>query len=228
MSALPCFPAAPLADTASAPRTRYAADAPRWRSRNARPPRIESERLVLRHYRSDDFEALHAISSMPAVWTYGNRGPMTPEESWARLLRHAGHWALHGYGIFAIEEKVGGRFVGEVGFGHFRRGLGDDFDPFMEASWTISPDCQGLGYATEAAAAALGWIARMRAARTVCLIHVDNVPSLRVAEKLGFAPLRRIHYRGYRALLMQRCGARDADELLWGEHGAAPERASPR
>ena len=126
------------------------------------------------------------------------------------MLRHAGHWALYGYGIFAIEEKAGGRFVGEAGFGHFRRGLGDDFDPFMEASWTISPDCQGLGYATEAAEGALAWIARLRAARTVCLIHVENNPSLRVAEKLGFGQLRAVDYRGYRAMLMERGAGSEA------------------
>jgi RimJ/RimL family protein N-acetyltransferase len=214
MSAMLSFARLPIAEEVPAPRARSApavrADAPRWRSRSAGPPRIESERLVLRSYRPEDFEALHAISAAPAMWTYSNRGPMTPEESWARLLRHAGHWSLYGYGIFAIEEKASGAFVGEAGVGHFRRGLGGDFDPFPEASWTIRPDCHGLGYATEAAEAALAWMARLRARRAVCLIHVENMASRRVAEKLGFGRLRAVDYRGYRAMLMQRGGGGEA------------------
>jgi RimJ/RimL family protein N-acetyltransferase len=141
------------------------------------------------------------------MWIYSERGPMTPEESWARLLRHAGQWALRGCGIFAVEEKETGELVGEAGFADFRRGLGADFDPFPEASWTIRPDRQGRGYATEAAGAALAWLAGTRGeAHTVCLIHTDNIASHRVAAKLGYTPFRTLDYRGYPAQLLRRDG----------------------
>ena len=176
---------------------------PAWRGSVG--PRLETERLILRVHRGADFEALHALSAAPAMWLYSERGPMAPEESWARLLRHAGQWALRGCGVFAIEEKETGELVGEAGVSDFRRGLGAEFDPFPEASWTIRPDRQGRGYATEAARAALDWLARAHgAAQTVCLIHVDNAASHRVAAKLGYAPFRELLYRGYPAVLLRR------------------------
>jgi RimJ/RimL family protein N-acetyltransferase len=160
---------------------------------------------VLRCYAPQDFLALHALSSEPAMWTYSERGPMAPEESWARLLRQAGHWALRGYGVFAIQEKSTGLLVGEAGFADFRRGFGEDFDPYPEACWSIRSDRHGRGYATEAARAALAWIeAKTGAKRTICLIHADNAASHRVAAKLGYASFRAVEYRGYRGLLLQR------------------------
>jgi RimJ/RimL family protein N-acetyltransferase len=145
------------------------------------------------------------MSAAAEMWFYSERGAMTPDESWARLLRHAGHWALMGYGIFAVEEKESGRLAGEAGFADFHRRLGPDFDPFPEASWTIRPEMQGRGYASEAARAATLWLEAHRGpTAAVCLIHRDNAPSLRVAEKLGFAPTRPVEYRGYPAILFRR------------------------
>ena len=167
--------------------------------------RLETTRLVLRPYRETDFEELLAMSADPAMWRYSERGPMGSEEAWARLLRNCGHWALSGYGIFAIEEKETGNFVGEAGCSRFRRQLGSDFDPEPEISWAIGAAFQGRGYAAEAAQAALDWIEAARGAEwSVCLIHSDNRSSLRVAEKMGYLPMRRLIYRGYPALLMRR------------------------
>jgi RimJ/RimL family protein N-acetyltransferase len=184
---------------------------------------------VLRLHTPQDFTAIHAMSGGPAMWTYSERGPMAPEESWAQLLRHAGHWALHGYGVFAVEEKETGLLVGEAGFADFHRGFGGDFDPFPEACWSIRTDRQERGYATEAAAAALAWTeAKMGANRTVCLIHADNVASHRVATKLGYASFRPVKYRGYRALLLQREPGLTARVVGGGRRGAAPGKASSR
>ncbi|HEX2762299.1 MAG TPA: GNAT family N-acetyltransferase [Allosphingosinicella sp.] len=167
--------------------------------------RVETERLVLRLYRQSDFADLHAMSADPAMWTYSERTTMSSEEAWARLLRNCGHWALSGYGVFAIEEKATGLYVGEAGCSDYRRRLGTDFDASPEASWAIVPAAQGRGYAAEAAQAALSWVDEaLNPEQTVCLIHEANLPSLKVAEKLGFKLLRRVTYRGYPAILFRR------------------------
>lgn len=200
-----------------------------WRRPQGAGPRIETARLVLRLYAAQDFEALHALSTEPTTWTYAERGPMTPEESWTRLLRHAGHWALRGYGAFAIEEKTTGLLIGEMGFSDFRRGFGADFDPFPEACWSIRSDRQERGYATEAAAAALAWLEEKTGAkRTVCLIHAANVASHRVAAKLGYVSFRPVKYRGYHALLLQRDAGAPHRAVDGGRRGAASGKASPR
>lgn len=170
-----------------------------------RVPRIETDRLILRGYRSEDAADYAALMEAPETFRFSERGPMTAAESWTRLLRHVGHWSLNGWGLFALEEKASGRLVGEAGLEDFRRGLGDDFERVPEASWTIASWAWGLGYATEAAAAALAWMEdRFGTDRTVCVIHAGNAASLRVAEKLGYDPFATSHYRGYPAILLER------------------------
>ncbi|MGZ8311320.1 MAG: GNAT family N-acetyltransferase [Allosphingosinicella sp.] len=184
--------------------------------------RIETERLILRPLRLEDFEDYGAMMADPDKFRYSERGPMTSDESWTRLLRNAGHWALMGHGLFAVEEKQSGRFVGEVGLGDYRRGLGTAFDGVPEASWSIVTWAQGRGYATEAAAAAHDWTGtRVHGGRTVCIIHARNHASARVAQKLGYLPFAELAYRGYPSVLFERGWSRTATGRLSRGAGAA-------
>lgn len=170
--------------------------------------RIETPRLTLRPPVSGDFEAVQEIFGQPAMFRYSERGAMGAEDAWGLLLRHAGQWLLSGYGVFAVAEKATGRLVGLAGHSDFRRQLGPGFDGDPEMTWSVATGAQGRGYATEAAAAALDWQqANFAPRRTVCLIHRDNTASLRVAEKLGYAPFRTCDYKGYPATLLERCGS---------------------
>jgi RimJ/RimL family protein N-acetyltransferase len=176
--------------------------------------RLETERLVLRSLRLSDFDDYFAVSADPETFRFSERGAMSSDEAWTRLLRHAGHWSLLGYGLFALEEKETGRFVGEAGLGDFHRGLGPAYEGVPEAAWTVAPWAQGRGYATEAAAAAIEWMERTFAVeRSVCLIHAGNTASLHVAGKLGYCPFAQRSYRGYPAVLHQRTrrASRNAD-----------------
>ncbi|WP_265569435.1 GNAT family N-acetyltransferase [Sphingomicrobium nitratireducens] len=166
---------------------------------------IETERLVLRPLHLDDYDDYAMMLSDPDAFTYSERGPMTSDEIFTRLLRHVGHWVLLDHGLFAVFEKDSGRFVGEVGFGDFRRQLGDRFDAHPEACWTIARPYQGRGYASEAARAALDFVTeRTGSRRTVCLVHHKNDASIHIATKLGFHPFDERVYRGYRAMLFSR------------------------
>ena len=168
----------------------------------------ETRRLILRRHEASDFASYFTMHADPVMARFAGRVPAGPAEAWARLLSQAGHWSLYGYGFLAIEEKATGCFVGEAGLAHFRRGLGTQFDGLPEAGWAIAPWAQGHGYATEAAAAALAWLqAGFGLRRSVCLIHPDNAPSLRVAEKLGYARKGECAYRGYDAIMFERAAA---------------------
>ena len=79
-------------------------------------PTLETERLVLRAHRVEDFSDLAALWADPVVTRFISGVPQTAEESWSRLLRYAGHWLLLGFGYWAVEEKATGNFLGEVGF----------------------------------------------------------------------------------------------------------------
>lgn len=112
----------------------------------------------------------------------------TRSESWGRMLRFPGLWALLGHGYWTLEERETGAFAGQVGFADFKRDLSVDISGIPEAGWVLSPSVHGRGYATEAMGAALEWAdATLGASRTCCLIDPDNAASLNVARKLGYA-----------------------------------------
>lgn len=169
-------------------------------------PIVETRRLRLRRPGPADLPAFAEMARDPSMFLYSERdGAMTEEEAWSLLLRHIGYWTARGYGVFAVEEKASGRFVGQVGPSDFHRELGPDFDDWPELTWSIAAPARGRGYATEAAAAALDWLrGRSAPKRSVCLIHEGNAASLRVADHLGYLPFRRCRFRGYPAILLAR------------------------
>ena len=69
----------------------------------------------------------------------------------------------------------------------------------------LAPHAQGKGYATEAVRAVVGWgDQHFDRARTVCLIHPENLPSLRVAEKCGYKEFQRTAYKGQPTIILER------------------------
>lgn len=166
---------------------------------------IETERLILRRHRREDFADLAEVCSDPGVLTYLGGVQPTQEELWSRLLRYEGGWVVDGYGLHAVVEKASGKYLGQAGLADFHRGLGNEFDEFPEIAWVLGPAAQGKGYATEAAGAALRRLEAVLApARTVCIIHPDNRASLRVAEKLGYRPFGSETYKNGPVTMLER------------------------
>ena len=131
--------------------------------------------------------------------------PSTRGEAWGRLHRYVGHWALLDYGYWTVRERASDRFVGEVGFADFRRGLGPAFDDHPECGWALAPWAQGNGFATEAILGALDWaVLNLQADRTVCMIHPDNQASFKVAAKCGFRPFAESTIKGAPTVLCER------------------------
>jgi RimJ/RimL family protein N-acetyltransferase len=159
-------------------------------------PAVETDRLLLRGHRVQDFADCLALWTDPDSTRFIGGKPLTREEVWVRMLRYAGHWSLLGFGYWVVTEKETGRFVGEVGFGNFKREIEPSLDGMPEIGWVLAPWHHGKGYATEAARAALGWgDAHFDAARTACIIAPENGPSLRVAEKCGYREICRTTYK---------------------------------
>ncbi len=172
-------------------------------------PRIGSPRLILRPHRADDLEACARLWADPDVVRHITGRPQTREETWARLLRYAGHWAWLGFGYWAVEERESGAYVGELGFADFHREGLPQLAGLPELGWALSRAVQGRGYATEALRAALAWgDANLPAAETACIVAPDNLASLRVAAKLGYRAVANTLYKGEPTLLFTR--ARDA------------------
>lgn len=167
-------------------------------------PILETERLRLRGHALPDLEALAAIWADPGVTRFIGGKPSTREESWARLLRYSGHWALLGYGFWALEEKATGRFVGEGGFADFKREIEPAIDA-PEQGWALASWAHGRGYASEAVAAMIVWGQSHFSRRDfMCIIAPDNTPSIRVAEKAGYREIARTSYKNAPTLVFRR------------------------
>jgi RimJ/RimL family protein N-acetyltransferase len=168
-------------------------------------PVLETPRLLLREHRVDDFEPLAAMWADPAVTRHIGGRSFSGEESWARLLRYAGHWALLGFGYWAIEEKAATGFAGEIGFAEYKRDLVPSLDGTPEIGWALAPRVHGRGFATEAAQAVTEWgDSHLRARRTACIIHPENAVSIRVADRCGYRELQRTTYKGQPTILFVR------------------------
>lgn len=168
-------------------------------------PVIETDRLILRGHRADDFADCLALWMDPEVTRFIGGRPSTQEEVWSRLLRYLGHWALLGFGYWVISEKETDRFMGEVGFANFRRVIEPSLDAMPEIGWALAPHSHGKGYATEAARAAVAWgEAHFGPIRTACIIAPENEPSIRVAEKCGYREFQRTTYKDQPTILFVR------------------------
>jgi RimJ/RimL family protein N-acetyltransferase len=176
---------------------------------------IETERLILRRHRLDDFAHSAAMWADPAVTRHIGGKPFSQEESWARFLRYLGHWSLLGFGYWAIEEKATASFVGEAGFADFKRDIQPSIQGVPELGWAFVPRVHGQGYATETVRAALRWgEAHIESGRTVCMIHPENLPSIRVAEKCGYREYGRTTYKQQPVILFARDNSRLEEQGL--------------
>ena len=141
-------------------------------------PVLESERLTLREFRADDLEPYAAFWASEASQFVG--GPCGRNDAWRRMAMYSGHRVLRGYGIWAIEERPSGAFIGQAGLWY------PEGWPEPEIHWTVFPAHQGRGFATEAARRIrrharddLGFT------RLVSCIEPANAPSVKVALRLG-------------------------------------------
>jgi RimJ/RimL family protein N-acetyltransferase len=156
-------------------------------------PTLDTPRLWLRQFAESDFDDYAALCADAEVMRYvGDRGPLSREDTWRQLAMLLGHWALRGYGMWAVLERTSGDFVGRVGL-HYPEGW-----PELEVAWALARPYWGRGYAFEAAAAALG-IAfdTLGWARAISLIAPSNLRSIRLAERLGERFERNLVVRGH-------------------------------
>ena len=143
-------------------------------------PFIETERMILREFREEDFPAYEKLAANPDIMRFLGGKTMNQVEAWRHMAFLVGHWTLRGYGYFALEEKESGQFIGRAGF---TNPIGW---PGFELGWTIAPSHQRRGLAFEAAQRLLRFaFDDLDREHVISLIHPDNTPSRRVAEKLG-------------------------------------------
>ena len=140
-------------------------------------PCLHTERLLLREYRREDFDAFAAHCADPV--SSAHLGPADRQAAWRIFCSQAGLWLLQGAGWWAVEEKKTGRLVGNVG-AFFR-----EDSTVMELGWNTYRASWGQGFANEAAAALHHALEIRREPTVRALIASANESSLRVARRLG-------------------------------------------
>lgn len=145
---------------------------------------FETKRLIARDYLSDDYIPFAELNSDLDVMKYFPK-TLTTKESNALLDRNQQELALLGYGLFAIEEKSSGDFIGFTGF--HEANFEADFTPCIEIGWRLKKSVWNQGYATEAA---LGCIKFAQKHTTIGEIYSFtaqlNQPSEQVMKKINF------------------------------------------
>ena len=158
---------------------------------------LETARLRLRPWRERDLDELHRIALLPDVYRYLTGQPPTEDETAAQLDRFRRHWDEHGFGLWAVEERSTGRFVGRIGLAYHRLWPNDP-----EVGWKLDPAVWGRGYATEGGAASLAYaFETLGVDRVVSIVHPQNVRSIRVMERLGLEPWRQVWWEEQEIML---------------------------
>ena len=108
------------------------------------------------------------------------------EQATREVEQAEAHWAAHGFGPYAICDRETGALIGALEIHYAGEGIGGVEPDEVEIGWSVAAYRRGTGIATEAArAAAEHAFATLAADHLVAYIRLPNVPSLRVAAKLG-------------------------------------------
>jgi RimJ/RimL family protein N-acetyltransferase len=146
-------------------------------------PRRETERLILRPWRDADREPFAAMNADPRVMEHFP-GRLTRDESDAYVDRIISRWAEDGVGLWAMELRADGSFLGFTGLAPPR--FQAAFTPAVEVGWRLAAEAWGHGYATEAARAALVFGFEDRGLDEIVSFTVPaNVRSRAVMERIG-------------------------------------------
>lgn len=142
-----------------------------------------TERLVLRQWRESDLEPFARLNADPEVMRWFP-APLTREQSDAMVDRLSGHIEAEGWGMWALERRETGEFIGFTGLGVPRQRL--PFQPCVEVGWRLARDAWGHGFASEAAREALRvGFDDLGLTEIVAFTAVPNLRSRAVMERLG-------------------------------------------
>ena len=142
---------------------------------------LETPRLTLRELTQDDLDFVAEMLAHPEVMHFWPR-PYTRNEAADWIQRHRERYTRDGFGYWLALDKAGGRPIGQVGL------LRQELDGVIETGigYIVHRPFWGNGYATEAALACRNHaFAKLGKLRVTATVRPENLPSRRVAERIG-------------------------------------------
>ena len=161
---------------------------------------LDTPRLTLRPFQPDDIDRLAELMANPDFMRF-SLGVYDREKTSAFLDKiigweHTGIPSLFAVVIRPTPEETGSNvaLVGYCGFYHHPPEVTED----IEIGYRLDPNYWNRGLITESALAVRDHAFRnLKLARVISLIHPENIPSRRVAEKIGMVLEKQIIYRGF-------------------------------
>jgi [ribosomal protein S5]-alanine N-acetyltransferase len=173
---------------------------------------LQTERLILRPFRAEDVEIMAELFANSDFMRF-SLGVLTRAQTVTFLDKVIGWERACLPSQFALIVRSEGALVGYCGFYHHPDEKIDD----LEIGYRVHPNYWNKGIATEAARAVRDHAFRdLKLPRVISLIHPENVPSRRVAEKNGMMFEKEIVFRGFPTLVF----AIEREEWL-AKHAAA-------
>jgi len=154
---------------------------------------LESPHLLLRELSLRDLEFIAAMLAHPEVMHFRPKA-YTRDEAEAWIRKHQERYARDGYGYWLAVNKMNDQPIGQAGL------LRQEVDGVSETGigYMIHYPFWRQGYATEAAAACRDYgLEKLRKERLVVLVRPENVVSVKVVRKIGFARERETSYAGF-------------------------------
>ena len=142
---------------------------------------LETGQLILREFVAEDVDALSQVLSDPVTMRF-YPAPLRRDQVAEWIDRNQDRYRTDGHGLWAMLLKSTGELIGDCGP---TRQMVDGAEE-IEIGYHVRRDLWGKGFAPEAAAAARDWGFRnLKASQLISLVRVGNIPSRRVAEKIG-------------------------------------------
>jgi RimJ/RimL family protein N-acetyltransferase len=154
---------------------------------------LETPRLILRPFDEKDVDLLSELMANPDFMRF-SLGIYSRDQTLEFLDKLIG-WQNRGLpSLFAMIFRETDALIGYCGFYHQHIDQSDD----IEIGYRLQPECWNKGITTEAARAVRDHAFRdLKLPRVISLVHYDNIPSRRVAEKIGMTFEKEILFRGF-------------------------------
>lgn len=145
---------------------------------------LTTERCFLREMTPGDVDALYELYGPREITRYMEGLNPKPREEEAYIREYIVHmYEFYGYGMWVVIDKATGRLMGRAGLSH----LEVEGEVQLELGYVIALEYQRQGYGYEVCQKILRYAREELSFQSIhCLIQAGNLPSVGLAEKLGF------------------------------------------
>jgi len=158
---------------------------------------LQTARLILRSFREEDVDAMAQLFANPDFMRF-SLGAFTERKKTVDFIEKVMGWDRESMpSQFAVVLRSEDAVIGYCGFHHHPEVPGE-----IEIGYRLHPDYWNRGLIGEAARAVRNHaFADLELPRVISLVHPDNIPSRRVAEKNGMKVEKEITFRGFPTLV---------------------------